>query len=147
MKLANNQSSHGTWDELETEPHHTIFFLLLVAENCPCLTYHACQVSCERLLPTGLLICCLWETSKCSNLQLSLNLRLSCEVYILRKEQQLKVNLMSDLLAWHKKQNYLSRDMTIPTKRVCAKRSLRSAWASAQSDQSLRCPHEETLGP
>ena len=24
---------------------------------------------------------------------------------------------------------------------------LRSAWTSAQSDQSLRCPHEETLGP
>ena len=24
---------------------------------------------------------------------------------------------------------------------------LRSAWASAQSDQSLRCPHEESLGP
>ena len=23
----------------------------------------------------------------------------------------------------------------------------RSAWASAQSDQSLHCPHEETLGP
>ena len=23
----------------------------------------------------------------------------------------------------------------------------RSAWASAQSDQSLRCPHEESLGP
>ena len=23
----------------------------------------------------------------------------------------------------------------------------RSAWASTQSDQSLRCPHEETLGP
>ena len=22
-----------------------------------------------------------------------------------------------------------------------------SAWASAQYDQSLRCPHEETLGP
>ena len=29
---------------------------------------------------------------------------------------------------------------------MCAQRSLRSAWASAQS-QSLRCPHEETLGP
>ena len=29
----------------------------------------------------------------------------------------------------------------------CAQRRLRSAWASAQSDQSLRCPHEETLGP
>ena len=30
---------------------------------------------------------------------------------------------------------------------VCAQRRLRSAWASAQSDQSLRCPHEESLGP
>ena len=27
-----------------------------------------------------------------------------------------------------------------------AQRRLRSAWAYAQSDQSLRCPHEETLG-
>ena len=24
---------------------------------------------------------------------------------------------------------------------------LRSAWVSAQSDQCLRCPYEETLGP
>ena len=30
---------------------------------------------------------------------------------------------------------------------LCAQRKLRSAWASAQSDQSLRCPHEENLGP
>ena len=29
---------------------------------------------------------------------------------------------------------------------MCAKRRLRSAWASAQSDQRLRCPHEEALG-
>ena len=28
-----------------------------------------------------------------------------------------------------------------------AHRRLRSAWASGQSDQSLRCPHEESLGP
>ena len=33
----------------------------------------------------------------------------------------------------------LSRDMTKPTKWVCAQRRLRSAWASAQSDQSIRC--------
>ena len=33
----------------------------------------------------------------------------------------------------------LSHDMTKPTKRVCAQRRLRSAWATAQSDQSLRC--------
>ena len=30
---------------------------------------------------------------------------------------------------------------------MCAQRRLRSAWTSAQSDQSLRCPHEESLGP
>ena len=30
---------------------------------------------------------------------------------------------------------------------LCAQRRLRSAWASAQSDQSLCCLHEETLGP
>ena len=35
--------------------------------------------------------------------------------------------------------NHLSRDMTKPTKWVCAQRGLRSAWTSAQSDQSLRC--------
>ena len=30
---------------------------------------------------------------------------------------------------------------------VCTQRRLRSAWASALFDQSLCCPHEETLGP
>ena len=34
---------------------------------------------------------------------------------------------------------YMSHDMTKPTKWVCAQRRLKSAWASAQSDQSLRC--------
>ena len=42
---------------------------------------------------------------------------------------------------------YMSRDMTKLAKWLCAQRRLRSAWASAQSDQSLRCPHEEALGP
>ena len=41
----------------------------------------------------------------------------------------------------------MSHDMTKPTKWVCAQQRLRSAWASAQSDQSLRCPHEETGHP
>ena len=41
----------------------------------------------------------------------------------------------------------MSRDMTKSTKLVCAQQSLRSAKASAQSDQRLRCPHEETLAP
>ena len=30
---------------------------------------------------------------------------------------------------------------------MCAQWRLRSAWASAQSDQSLRCPHEESWDP
>ena len=33
---------------------------------------------------------------------------------------------------------YVSHDMTKPAKWVCAQRRLRSAWASAQADQSLR---------
>ena len=39
-----------------------------------------------------------------------------------------------DSYRWH-----LSRLMTKPTKLVCAQRRLRSDWASAQSDQNLRC--------
>ena len=42
---------------------------------------------------------------------------------------------------------HISRLMTKPQNHLCAQRSLRSAWASAWSDQSLRCSHEETLGP
>ena len=38
-------------------------------------------------------------------------------------------------------------DTTKPTKWLCPHRRLRSAWASAQSDHSIRCPREETLGP
>ena len=41
----------------------------------------------------------------------------------------------------------LSRLMTKPTMWLCTKRRHRSAWTSAQSDQSLRCPPEESLGP
>ena len=41
----------------------------------------------------------------------------------------------------------VSHDMTKPTEWVCAQRRLRSAWAFAQSDQSFRCAHEESLGP
>ena len=42
---------------------------------------------------------------------------------------------------------HLRHNMTKPTKWVCGPQRLRSAWASTQSDQSLRCPHEESLGP
>ena len=38
-----------------------------------------------------------------------------------------------------KEKHYLSHSVTKPTMWLCAKRRLGSAWASAQSDQSLRC--------
>ena len=46
------------------------------------------------------------------------------------------------LYSWQK----MSQLMTKPTKWLCAKQRLRSAWASAQSDQSLPCLQEESLG-
>ena len=45
----------------------------------------------------------------------------------------------------HKERQQVSRDMTKPTKWLCTQWRLRSAWASAQSYQTLRCPHEESL--
>ena len=42
---------------------------------------------------------------------------------------------------------HLSHLVTKLTKWLCAQQRLRSAWASAQSDQSLHCPQEESLGP
>ena len=46
---------------------------------------------------------------------------------------------MRRLKLWEMLKKHLSRDMTKPTKWVCPQRRLRSAWASAQSDQSLCC--------
>ena len=37
--------------------------------------------------------------------------------------------------------------MRKPVFALCQQQWRRSAWASAQSDQSLPCPHEESLGP
>ena len=59
------------------------------------------------------------------------------------------ISLISDMFptgrVWH--WTDLSHNMTKPTEWVCTQRRLRSAWASTQSEQSLRCPLEETLGP
>ena len=50
------------------------------------------------------------------------------------KEERSEVRRLDHPDVWH-----LRRYMTKPTKWVRAQRRLRSAWASAQSDQSLRC--------
>ena len=75
-----------------------------------------------------------------------------CEEHFLGND---KANLIFSLhsahetlyLSWYTHQVSLNRDITKPTKWVCAQRRFRSAWTSAQSDQSLRCPHEESWGP
>ena len=54
-----------------------------------------------------------------------------CHIRVLKQAR-----LSTWATAWQNQQN----DM-------CAQRRFRSAWASAQSDQSLRCPHEEALRP
>ena len=56
-----------------------------------------------------------------------------------------RISFQCPLIAWSLRDRYMSHDMTKPTKWVCAQRRLRSAWASAQSDQNLRCPLEESL--
>ena len=47
----------------------------------------------------------------------------------------------------HKIEYKMSCLMTKQTMWLYAQWRLRSAWASTQSDQSLRCPHEERLSP
>ena len=49
---------------------------------------------------------------------------------------------LSRLMSWQNQQN----GMCAQRNGMCAQRRLRSAWASAQSDQSLRCLPEESLG-
>ena len=46
-----------------------------------------------------------------------------------------------------KNKQYLSRVMKHQQNGMCAQRRFRSAWAFAQSDQSLHYPHEESFGP
>ena len=42
---------------------------------------------------------------------------------------------------------HFSRDMTKPTKWHVHPVKIQISWASAQSDQSLHCPHEKSLVP
>ena len=59
-------------------------------------------------------------------------------------EENIKITEESNnLVSW----SYLNHLMTKPATDLCAQQRLRSAWAFAQSDQSLHCPYEETLGP
>ena len=52
-------------------------------------------------------------------------------------KKSVRLTLLNKRLGCH--QIYMSRLMTKPIKWLCAQRRLRSAWASAQSDQRLRC--------
>ena len=51
-------------------------------------------------------------------------------------------------LSWNRHSEYQQCQLSLRTTNdMCAQRRRRSAWVSIQSDQSLCCPHEETLDP
>ena len=60
----------------------------------------------------------------------------SFSIWAALRESYLAAQLWRQIFLW---QSLLSRNMTKPTKWVCAQQRLRSTWASAQSDQSFRC--------
>ena len=94
---------------------------------------------------------CWWAWSKKSSICCNINnfgsvFFVFCIVYC--NERRLKINIIVHHIGlFYLINRDMSQIMTKPTKWLCAQRRLRSAWASAQSDQSLRCPHEESLGP
>ena len=55
--------------------------------------------------------------------------------------------MMLHLKCNNRAKKHMSRLVTKPTMWLCVQLRLRSTWASAQSDQSLHCLHEESLGP
>ena len=58
------------------------------------------------------------------------------KILFLSQRRLINSKIWERAAAWQNQQNDL-----------CAQWKLKSGWASAPSDQSLRCPHEETLGP
>ena len=99
---------------------------------CGCNTPWACLLDMSNI----------WKTRYTQNVVES-SVR---SAYCLSKILQKKSAKNSHPNACRQQQRDMNHDMTKPTKWMCAQQRLRSAWASAQSDQCLRCPHEETLG-
>ena len=56
------------------------------------------------------------------------------------------ISMLWNFRTWLLFFQYLSRLMTKPAKWLCTQRRLRSAWVSAQSDQSLRWTHSHFVG-
>ena len=77
-------------------------------------------------------------------------------IYIASKKERKKERKFNDMhiyIASKKERKKEEKDRK-KENGMCAQRRLRSAWASAQSDQasaqsdqSFRCPHEDGLGP
>ena len=68
----------------------------------------------------------------------SINISLENTIFIKKKKTRNISTARTRITNVHVHWEHLSHDMTKPTKWVCAQQRLRSAWASAQSDQSLR---------
>ena len=77
-------------------------------------------------------------------------LRKTCHIIIVRRKEY--DYLFYILFIWHHSANEMTKIIERSTREnipfdMCAQRILKSACASAQSDQSFRCPHKETLYP
>ena len=73
---------------------------------------------------------------------------LPCCGYWLESHWRCVFNEYTQSVFWRNKQNYpliITKDPAYLFHFLCAHRRLRSAWASAQSDQSRRCPLIEPL--
>ena len=73
-----------------------------------------------------------------------------CKMFWLVAQHEVQssiINLQQIILLYVSKINKWASSWQNQQNDLCAQRRLRSAWASAQSDQSLRCPHEESLDP
>ena len=115
---------------------------LLVAQSHQCLCWLHSLVGAfadHTVAPEHLLLEPLLVTQSCQSL---------CWLHTWSMELEIGSDKAPHLWPyWVATHTHLSHLMTKPTKWLCAQRRLRSAWASAQSDQCLHHPHEENLGP
>ena len=68
-----------------------------------------------------------------------MNLRDTKDRWMITKYCFYQSGRYSNIFGYSPKERYMSHDITKPTKWVCVHQRLRSAWASAQSDQSSLC--------
>ena len=104
----------------------------------PLMTYCNCLKFSDRQVWAQIRL--LLELLNFSNLRIITTILFLCPNYLdFDSMSSFEVNSGLEISCNNAPFQKLSRDMTKPTKWMCTQWRLRSAWASAQSDQSLRC--------